>query len=153
VTILSTEPKQRKVTFVVDADAWHGHSSETLWVDDLGNNAFRLANVPFFAKGISFGDVISAKANGGELEFDSVVSRGGHSTCRVVTGSAAIAKNLSQALRDLLCQCETGRIADLTVLAVDVAPEARVADIADMLEAGRVEKKWDWEAGHDGHPQ
>jgi hypothetical protein len=69
--------KQQKVLFPFELGA------ESMWADDLGNNRYRLDNVPLFAYGISYGDEFTARRREEEqLYFERVLSRGGAWTYR-----------------------------------------------------------------------
>jgi len=65
------------------ADGYPLTSGETLWATAVGRGAYRIDNIPFFAIGVSLGDVIEAKAIDGLLTFVKVRKRGGHATLRV----------------------------------------------------------------------
>jgi hypothetical protein len=78
-----------KVKFVLDPGEWHGSATETLWAAPVGQNQYRLENSPFYAFGVSYQDVVAAQRTDNELEFVSVVSRGGHSTYRILVQSIA----------------------------------------------------------------
>jgi hypothetical protein len=54
-----------------------------MWAEPLGGDRYRLQNVPFYAYGLSFDDVVSARQIGGQLFVQDVVERGGHSTYRI----------------------------------------------------------------------
>ncbi len=41
---------------------------ESLWAEELGNNLYRLRNVPFNAYGLNFHDVVYAKSESDELK-------------------------------------------------------------------------------------
>ncbi|MEP7157674.1 MAG: DUF4265 domain-containing protein, partial [Betaproteobacteria bacterium] len=74
-----------KVTFQLDANDWHGHSTESLWAEKVGRATYRILNVPFFAKEISYFDVVYArKDRRGRLLFEAIVDRGGFSTMHLV---------------------------------------------------------------------
>ncbi len=74
-----------KVGFDVDADDWHGHSSETLWASQTDvPDEFVLENAPFFVRGVSYGDRVATQLHGGARMFQRVVARSGHSTYRVI---------------------------------------------------------------------
>jgi hypothetical protein len=74
-----------KVWLELDSSDWHGHGSESLWAAPIVESEwrhFRLMNSPFFARGISYRDVVNASATerGMIFDFKDVVERSGHST-------------------------------------------------------------------------
>lgn len=64
-----------------------GSNNETLWAFDLGNRRYRLDNQPWYAYGVSCGDVVEAVPNepGGIPDFVRVVEKSGNRTVRVIT--------------------------------------------------------------------
>lgn len=146
-----------KVLFEVDPMAWHGHASEALWAADKKNGLYRLENVPFFAKDVSYGDVVAGSEDSdGNIRFRGVITRSGHSTVRVVGPSEQTAQSpFCTSLEELLklgCRYESGTIQDLAVFAVDVPPSSDIGEVYRALEQGREAELWDWELGFDGHP-
>jgi len=145
-----------KVVFDVNSEAWHGHSSESLWASPM-NDGFELQNVPFFALGVSLGDVVEGeKDKQGNLRFAGVLRRGGHSTVRVVAPTEDSEKSPFQDSFEKLvaagCRYESGTVHDLSVFAVDIPPDSDIGVVYRVLEAARESGVWDWELGFDGHP-
>jgi hypothetical protein len=60
-------------------------AGESLWAEDLGGDLFRIRNVPFFAYGLNFADIVRATSDAPDLkpEVREVVERSGHRTMRV----------------------------------------------------------------------
>ncbi len=85
---------QRKVLFPFEFGA------ESMWADDLGNNRFRLDNVPLFAYGISYGDEFTAQPRENGLVFDHVISHGGMFTYRVTFNEGLSRDSDAQRLLD-----------------------------------------------------
>jgi len=76
--------------------SWPPDSVESMWATPTGNNAYRLENVPAFVRGIAFGDTVEAMQNpAGESIFTRVLSRGGHSTIRILFGTESDEKILT----------------------------------------------------------
>ena len=58
---------------------------ESMWAEPLGNNIYRLENVPFFSYSLNFKDEVEAKPDeDGILEIEKVVKRSGNSTLRII---------------------------------------------------------------------
>jgi Domain of unknown function (DUF4265) len=68
-----------------DADGYPPASGETLWATAVGQGAYRIDNIPFFATGVSLGDVVEAQAIDGLPTFVKIRQRGGHATLRVAS--------------------------------------------------------------------
>ena len=74
------ELEQIKVVFPIEEGA------EVLWCDELGDQQYRIDNVPLFAYGVSLGDVVAASISPDDPRphFDRVLRKSGNKTCRVV---------------------------------------------------------------------
>jgi hypothetical protein len=143
-----TEQPRTKVRVPLPATSWHGYASEGLWAEPVARNRFRLLNTPFYAKGLSAGDVITTKLEPDGYVFDSVAERSGHSTYRLVPEDN---KEIAQGLMDLQrlgCTWEEGPGG---LVAIDVPPESSILEVFAVLEAGTMQGMWDFEEGHVGH--
>lgn len=139
----------KKMIFHLEAEAWHGSATESVWVDDVGQGRYVLENSPFYAFGVSYQDVVSAKEANGELIFDKVLSRGGHSTYRlIVPESREEFDHYWEPLQRLGCTYEEGLN---RLLSVDVPPLADIYAAYNALEAGEQAGAWSFEEGHCGH--
>jgi hypothetical protein len=58
-----------KVYVELEPKAWHGHSSEGMWVTPLDDGLYKVTNSPFFARGTSFEDVVRVAQREGENLF------------------------------------------------------------------------------------
>ncbi len=60
------------------------HKGESLWAKPLGNDLYRVENVPFCAYGLNYGDTVRAVSSAPELKpaVLSVIQRSGHQTLR-----------------------------------------------------------------------
>lgn len=139
-----------KVTFELPPGAWHGSATETLWAEPIGAERYRLENSPFFAFGVSHGDVVLAKPTAKGAVFAETFRRGGHSTYRIIPrpGRAAELETSWASLQALGCSYEEGPNG---LLAVDVPPEANIFEVYSALEAGESRDVWTFEEGHCGH--
>ncbi|HEX7687943.1 MAG TPA: DUF4265 domain-containing protein [Burkholderiaceae bacterium] len=137
-----------KVRFKLDSEDWHGHSLERMWAKEvLGSDRltlFQVQNSPFFAKGVSFLDVVSVlRDEDGEYVFDEVVEKSGHSTLILlvpIESKAAFYADCWPEAETLGCTYESGEI-ELSfglaeMLSVDVLPTADRHTVRDWLVAG-----------------
>jgi hypothetical protein len=146
-----------RVVFPLDAKDWHGYSTESLWADKVGRAKYKIINAPFFAKGLSFHDIVIGKRfRAGRVTFDSVVERGGFSAFHLVAKTERQSSEAFKHLLDRLRVCgadyEKGDFDTIVVYALSVPPSADIGEIYNLLEEGRGREVWDWELGHDGHP-
>jgi len=110
---------------------------ESFWAQPLGNDHYRLENVPFCAYDLNFGDIVLATADNDTLkpEIRSVVERGGHQTlrCRFAEGIDRDAQEPYLAeLRALGAELER---ANARFVAINVPPGVSVDELRDALDA------------------
>jgi uncharacterized protein DUF4265 len=144
-----------KIIFDTDGNAWHGMTAERLWATPVGISLYRLENLPLYAYGISYQDVVVAREDaGGSLRFVSVQNRGGHSTYRVVLKEAATRSDFEmywKPIEQFGCTYESSRDPE-NIFAIDVPPSTDVYDVYPLLENGERDGVWEFEEGHCGHP-
>lgn len=140
-----------KVLFLLEPESWHGYATETLWAEHLGESQFRLRNTPFHAYGVSAEDVVLARPARDGLTFDRVVSRGGHSTYRIIIKEDTPSLQVEQywnPLQSMGCTYEGGKHG---LRAIDVPPSADINRIYELLQRGEDDDIWGFEEGHCGH--
>jgi hypothetical protein len=151
-----------KILFPLDPDDWHGRVSESLWAAPLHesavSNAFEIQNSPFFARGISFLDVVRAVRHPeyGDLEFAGVVDRGGHSTYMIlVTPDNPAFASYWKRLEDVGCTYESANlktaVGDRVLYSVDVPETTDVRVVYAVLAEGEQKDIWLFQEGHVGH--
>jgi len=144
-----------KVRFILDeSDAAMGVEAENLWARRLGEDMFKIDNIPFYVYGISNEDIVSAVRNGLVFDFQNVIRRGGHSTYRVLLTQLAgfegdAWKTRWPQLEALGCRCEVAR---KRWIAIDVPKVSNADDVYALLEKGRNDGVWSIDEGHCGHP-
>jgi hypothetical protein len=144
-----TDAPAFKMTIPLGADAWHGFGTEVVWIEGSLDGTLRLRNTPFFAKGLSYLDVVDVKIEDDELLFYDVRQRGGHSTYRLILEDAATEAQFSERWKALAAHgCTYESFADLRLYAVDVPSVEAVKAVYQLLQAGEREGIWDFEEGH-----
>src|SRR5882762_1542525 len=100
----SAEPLAKVLFRVPDAEG--GANVETLWAFPVGEDRYRLDNLPFYAYSVSLHDVVLAPldADEGFPTFSRVESKSGNRTVRVVFDVPVEPGNESQAVLDGLVQ-------------------------------------------------
>lgn len=142
-----------RVRFVLPRDSddpdWPPSTAELMWAEPCGSDRAILRNVPFYARGVAFGDLIATRI-GEEDEaavFEGVVRHNGHSTYRLVIIAEepeAVFPEWWPRLADLGCTYER---ADRILIAIDMAPNVDVREAYRILETGEKEGVWDFEEG------
>ena len=121
-----------------------GDSSETesLWALPNGKG-FKLDNIPFYVKGVSFGDVVLAEEIDGCLYMLELLKPSGHSTARLWFESEKEVQPARNALNLMGCSSE---ISDQPrLVAVDIPPTVSYEEIRDYFDEGESNGKWDYE--------
>jgi hypothetical protein len=139
-----------KIVLILSPGDWHGYSTETVWAEKVGESRYRLRSVPFYAKGLSFGDVVNTSIHDGKEIVQGVSQRSGHSTYRafikvpVTVGSSAFIRAW-QPIQNRGCTYE--RVTE-HLIAIDVPSSADLDSVYALLESGETTGVWNFEEGH-----
>ena len=125
-------------------------STESIWVEESDDD-FIILNVPFFANGLSFGDLICTKEQSGRLYYYKTIQKSGHSTYRFFCLSEDIDQVdfFLSTLTSLGCTYEKGT---KFLYAVDVPPDSDIYAVYDILELGEKRGIWEFEEADCSHP-
>jgi hypothetical protein len=126
---------------------------EQLWAEPLGNNLFKIDNIPFYVKGISCEDVVEASADSrGELRFRSLVRPSTHNTLRVIVFRespdprplADRVADLRNQLAEIGCSTELSHVPGLVAVDTDTA---LIDKALVVLRSGEKANLWEYEEG------
>lgn len=142
-----------KVYIELEPESWHGHTSESLWATRLDDGLYKVENSPFFARGISYEDIVEVTQRDGVNIFVRTVFPSGGSTYRIILG-----KNTTKAQFEHFwgflaaegCTYEQGDFGYI-MYSVDVPKEADIHQVFAFLNEGETQKVWDFEEGHCCH--
>jgi hypothetical protein len=135
-------PDRVKLLIEVPSDKPGHVEIESIWaLPEAG--AFRVDNIPFYAKGIAVGDVVSAAERNGAHYFDRVLVPSGHSTIRILFSDDGIIQNTRNDLRSIGCESEISDIP--TLIAVDIPPTVSYENLKLYLDKGEAEGKWEYQ--------
>lgn len=144
--------KMVKITIPLPEDNLAGAATESVWAEPQADGTYRVRNVPFYAKGISYDDIVEATPKEGVLAFERVVHHSGHSTYRIYASGGRTAPDvvaLVETLKKMHCDIEP---ATDKLVGVDVLPEADIYRVYATLEEAERAGKIDFQEGHCGHP-
>jgi hypothetical protein len=138
-----------KIAFDLESDD-DTREVETLWAVPV-EGGYRIDNIPFYVRGIAYGDVVRASPDGdGQLCFEALVSPSGHSTVRLWFANGSDVRDVRDALRELGCGSEL----DMErLVAVDVPTEVRYTDVISFLDEKERLRVLEYEEGCIGHPR
>lgn len=110
---------------------------ESLWATPLGDDLYRIENVPFFAYGLNFLDVVLATtdANQQVLEVRKVVEPSGHRTYRVIFNENVDPEKQIELLENLAKFQASFERADASNVAIDIKPTGDHIAVYDQLDA------------------
>lgn len=128
----STEGLVKIVLRYEDGDDVH---VETPWAKQVGDNLYELDNLPWYAYGVSCGDVVEAiPAEDGLPEFRRVVRKSGNRTLRVILKPPANESTDSKAIlaRLVVMGCDYEGM-NHSYVAVNIPPTANFGDVCAFL--------------------
>jgi hypothetical protein len=119
---------------------------ESMWAEPLGNNIYRLENVPFFSYSLNFKDDVQAFENdNGILEMENVIARSGNRTLRVIFDKSMDRNKQDiyiEKIRYLDCSLERW---DETYLTVNVRKTACYLDVIEQFDIWNAEDVFAYE--------
>lgn len=110
-------------------------ASESMWAESLGNDLYRIRNVPFFAYGLNFYDVVRATSDSPDLnpEIREVVESSGHKTLRLIF-NPVVDREKQVALLNELKKFKAGyERGDEINIAIDIQPDGLYDEVFDQL--------------------
>jgi hypothetical protein len=134
-----------KFPLVRNGDDYPPYDVESIWAVPAESGLYKLDNIPFFVRGLSAEDVVSAVETDGELYYDRLVSGGGHGTVRVLVENRQETQLIRDKLRALGCSSELTNVPGL--VAVDVPPSVDYRAIRTFLTEGEDQGRWEFEEG------
>ena len=108
---------------------------ESLWAEKLGNDLFRVRNIPFYAYGINFYDIVFAKSETEELKpsIIRIHEYSGHKTLRVIFTDSSSNEERVNKLKELHKFKGYHESANGTLFAIDVEPDGDYGAVCDIL--------------------
>jgi hypothetical protein len=146
------EENYKKIAFALeqDADGYPPDRWESLWGYETEDGYYCIDNIPFYAKGVSSGDVVAVAPNEGQLQFERVIRPSGNSVVRLYVSDVSDMQATRDSFRELGCESELN--SNPKFVAVEV-PSAVAADPVDvLLETGAKSGRWEYEWGVLRHP-
>lgn len=143
-----------KVVFFLGKNQWHGYESESVWAEKISNDRCRIRNTPFYAKGVSFEDVVFVREKNAGLWFEAVSIAAGHSTYRILLNKSIPERDFKKywnPIENLGCSYESADSGKMILLAVDVPPNVDIHKAYELLDQGEQAGVWGFEEGHCGH--
>ena len=115
---------------------------ESVWAVPV-ENGYQIDNIPFYAKEIAYGDIVSAEPDeDGMLSFKELIAPSGHSTIRLWFAKETDVTQVRDALRGMGCPSEL----DLSrLVAVDIPPSIPYESVRTYLDQQESEGIFEYE--------
>ena len=146
-----------KVRFDTDPNGLSAGSPERLWARKLlgAPVSFEIQNSPFYAKGVSFLDIVEAIEDPeipGVFQYRRTLKPSGNSTYRILVDTGSnLFSTYWENLAALGCTYEWADQGTTLLYAVDVPAHADIFKVYSVLEKGEEDEIWDFDEGHCGH--
>jgi hypothetical protein len=146
------EENYKKIVFELeqDADGYPPDRWESLWGYETQDGYYCIDNIPFYAKGVSSGDVVAVVPNEGQLKFERVVRPSGNSVVRLYVSDVSDMQATRDSFRELGCESELH--SNPKFIAVEVPSEVPGDPVDKLLEDGAKSGRWEYEWGVLRHP-
>jgi len=133
---------QVKIFFRIPIEGSEEFEVESLWASPVADS-YKLDNIPFYARGVSFADTVIAEKVDGCLYMSELSEPSGHSTVRLWFGDEKDVQATRKALSSMGCSSE---ISDQPrLVAVDIPASVAYENIRAYLDEGEANGKWDYE--------
>lgn len=115
---------------------------ESIWAKKT-KNGYYLDNIPFYAYGLAYMDIIEVEDLNGCYYFRGLLKASGHSTIRILFSDINTIKNTIVELEKLGCSCEISDVKRL--ISVDIPKTIKYKTIKSFLDKGVENDKWAYE--------
>jgi Domain of unknown function (DUF4265) len=106
---------KKKMTFTLnkDSDGYPPDEYETIWVEDLGENRYRIDNIPFYVCDISPNDVVEGDFIGDHIVFRRVIFKSKLSVIRIIFFDRSKSDSVMAELVRAGCRWEGSHLSNL----------------------------------------
>jgi hypothetical protein len=104
-----------KMTFPLDKDeeGYPPDDFETLWVEKLGRDKYRIDNIPFYVRNIAPNDIVLGISNDNLLWYKSTISKSNSSVVRIVFYRSGEVEKVLSDLQLMGCKWEGSHLKSL----------------------------------------
>ncbi|MGC2658680.1 MAG: DUF4265 domain-containing protein [Bryobacteraceae bacterium] len=141
------DEKYKKIVFELqqDEEGYPPDKSESLWAFEKQPGLYCVDNIPFYVKGISSGDVISAEEKRDQLWFKNLIVPSSNSVFRLYISDIADVQVARDEFRALGCETELSNLPKL--VAVEVPDKVNFEPVGNLLRLGADRGRWEYEEG------
>jgi len=133
----------------IDESGYPPVSTESMWAQQREEGLFCLENIPFFAKGVSNGDIVRATEEEGELWYVETVVPSDCSTIRMIVYDSTSAEDTEEMLRELTDRFHLSmeKCGFANLIALEVSSSTDFDLLFDYLDSGEKRELWTYEVG------
>lgn len=132
-----------------DPAGWHSFGTERMWAVRLDENRVRLDNIPFHARDVACGDVLSVEADDdGVLWAGGVLESSGNCTIRVIPADGCLRAEVRQAVLDAFEPLGVdGEGSRTGLVALNVPASSDIEETKATLAQGHADGLWFYDLG------
>ena len=135
----------KKIFFkLIIEDNYPPVSEVSIWGVDLGNNLFKINNIPFYTKDVSFNDIVSVVDIDGVLHYKKTIKSSGNSTIRIIFFDGKEIEDCINAIQKMGCDYEKF---SSTFIAINIPITTNLEIVLDYLEYLSFKEIADYEYG------
>lgn len=140
-----------KILFCLDVeDDYPPVSKESVWGEKLPSGNYKIKNIPFYTKEVSFDDEVTvSKGEDGELLFNAVIENSGNSTIRVIFLEKEDSKIMDFKNKMVALGCEWEEFSK-SFFSVNIPPETDLDVVIDIMAAWSKKGLLEYEYGFLG---
>jgi hypothetical protein len=122
-------------------DAKGEYQIESVWASRKGDY-YEINNIPFFAKNIALGDLVSVEEDEGALYFKELIKASGHSVVQLIILNGNDITQIGSELEKLGCTWEESNIRNW--ISVDIPQNVSYTFVKKYLDKGEKEERWSY---------
>lgn len=109
---------------------------ESMWAKPLGDNLYQIENVPFFAYGLNYLDIVRAESDSAERqpEIKELITPSGHRTFRVIFRKHIERQQQDEVLNSLKEFSISYERASANSISLDMQPSGDYQSVFDQLD-------------------
>jgi hypothetical protein len=137
----------KKMTFALDKDeeGYPPDDFETLWVEKVGRDEYRIDNIPFYVRNLAPDDVVIGEKVGSILWYKSTVQKSDSSVFRIVFYERQKIDDVLRSLQRIGCKWEGSHLGSL--YSIEAPGNVHVRDIKRFLTELSRDEVLDFEEG------
>ena len=147
----NTEPVTDDLAHVIFplevVDNWPPVTAERVWAVPLGEDRYRVVNVPWFVFGVAEDDIVRAVLDKDEQwpHFVEFIEWAGNYVIRLIPTGENTEQHIMDAFAELGITGEAMGGDPLSMVALNVPANADLTSIKELMLAGKADGRWDYE--------